>query len=184
MLRTENKLYKAILIICLVAIVAGVVLGIWGFTNAEASLLLKFSGVFTCLALLFAWYYIQLGYRKNAASYLKIYEALVAVGRLRAVGSVLGAKGSTAGVIVTAVTAALTLFLMLCKDLGKAISFALVFVIIICTVVELICGIAADVSSALAPAVISRCVSSVIMAILLFVMIFAKYLDKKERGAE
>ncbi len=179
MLRTDKPIYKAILVLNLILIAAGIVICLFGIFSSEANVVRVLYRLLIIAALIFAAFYIFKGYTKNAAKYFKIFGLLYIYVHLLAIIS-----GTTNGIhadttVICAVALAVIIFLALSENLGKQKSLiccGLLFAIKIFAVVYTFVMDSAPIASLLTRFV------DLDLAGLYGILTYAKYLDKTERG--
>ena len=113
MLRTDKTIYKVILVLNLLFIVAGVAICAIGMASPDANLTRILFRVSAIACLVFAGFYIVSGYRKNAAKYYKVYGAIYAVEHLIGILSGIAKSGTPFGIAVLTLTLVITLVLLL-----------------------------------------------------------------------
>ena len=79
MLRTDKPIYKAILVLNLLFIIAGIILCANDIVSINASVSRIISRVVAIACLAFAGFYIISGYTKDAAKYYKMFGALFSI---------------------------------------------------------------------------------------------------------
>ena len=178
MLRTDKPIYKVILILNLLFIVAGIVFSIIGFTNANMNTTRIISNIADIACLVFAAFYIFGGYTKSAAKYYKMFGVFLAVRFFISVLSGSVNSKPTLSIMVATFSLVLILVLLLSENLGKTKSFVLCGLLVIIQLVLLIVGKDKSVGF-----IISNLVRQD-LACLYGIMTYAKYLDKAERGTK
>ena len=181
MLRTDKPIYKVILVLNLLFIVAGIGLSVVGITNPEADIFKIISRIEAIACLVFAAFYIISGYTKDAAKYYKVYGALLAVKYLAGILSGSTKSGTPFGIMMIALSLVITLVLLLSENLGKTKSFVLCGLLVIVRIVLLIYSVAENNIPTIF--VLSNIVN-IDLACLYGIMTYAKYLDKTERGTK
>ncbi len=119
MLRTDKPIYKAILILNLLLITAGVVLSIIDITNTKTNTARIISLIASIICLAFAGFYILRDYSKNAAKYYKVYGILLAVKYAVSILSGSIRSREAVNIIFMSVSLIIVLVLVLRKNLGK-----------------------------------------------------------------
>ena len=181
MLRTDKPIYKVILVLNLLFIVAGVAICAIGMASPDANLTRILFRVSAIACLVFAGFYIINGYTKDAAKYYKVYGALYAVKHLMGILSGSAKSGTTFGIMVLALSLVITLVLLLSENLGKTKSFVLCGLLVILGVVLLVHSLS---QGNIPTILIMSNIVNVDLAYLYGIMTYAKYLDKAERGTE
>ena len=180
MLRTDKPIYKVVLLFNLLLILAAVVLSIISMCGEGATATRFISAIVRLFALLFAGFYITLGYRKDAAMYYKIFGIIYIVNSVIELIACLLNTFTVIDIIFIVLSIAGIAVLTFVKDLGKKRSFIicaiLVILQIVCTVLVFLEG---DPF-----VVIINSFMGIDLACLLGIMTFAKYLDKAERGTK
>ena len=177
MLKTKNPGYKAIVVISLILLIAGLV--ITGFVAVKCG---NLADQVVCLlafaTLIYAAYYILSGYGKDAARYYKIFTFVLAAVLLVALAAV--GKNTDRYLVSLLLTLQLVLVLVLglSKDLGKKNSMYLCYAYLLICVIEF----AMSFSGALID--IGFSAVELIFAIVMTVMTVAKYIDKAARGTK
>ena len=189
MLKTENKLYKTILIVFLVLIAAGLAVSAQAVVNEESDAWTRISGAFIMFALISAGHYLLEGYAKNAASYFKAFLALFSAALFTSMIAIAVTSTNGFPILLCGLAFGVVLALLLSKDLGRKYSFILCAAVIVCTLASLVYSIVrvlngAIVGKVLPTTVIGSNASRLILACVLGVMMYAKYLNKAERGSK
>ena len=181
MLRTDKPIYKAILVLNLLFVVAGIVLSVIEIIsgNSDVTRMLTLVASIACLA--FATFYIISGYTKDAAKYYKVYGTLLAVKFLLSILSSSITSAPTFGIMVIAISLVIVLVLILSENLGKEKSFILCGLHVILGVALLVFALSKGNVSIIY--IISDIVN-IDLACLFGIMTYAKYLDKAERGTK
>ena len=179
MLKTKNSTYKAILILSLICIVAGLVLSALSITGNDSNLPQQIACLFNIAALIYAAYYILAGYSKDAAKYYKTYAAIFALAQIASLGAIGANSSSYLATVLGALTLATILVLLFSKDLGKKKSLSLCIALLVLVALSFCSSLAAVGWSS---AFMFPIIVSFVLACILTVMTVAKYVDKAARG--
>ena len=180
MLRTDKPIYKAILVFNLLLIVAAVVLSVIGMSGEGATITRILSAVIKMLGLLFAGFYIILGYRKDAAKYYKIFGLLYMLSIVAGIISCLSNTFSITMIICEVLIIVDVFALIFVKDLGKTKSFVICAILVSLQIV-----LTALAYSESDPSIVKiNTFIGIDFACLFGIMTYAKYLDKAERGTK
>ena len=177
MLKTENKIYKAILFICIICILFALYLDISLISNGQQTIGIIFHGILNAISLLYAIFYILNGYNKNASRYYRSFGILLAITQTFALAMVSFINPKTGNLIVVGLELITILVLVLSEDLGKNKSFVLCLILIILNGVSiLMCG----------GTYVSHCniFCKFTLSCLYGILTYAKYLDKASRGVK
>ena len=181
MLRTDKTIYKVILILNLLFIVAGIVLCVIGIASPDASATRIIMRIAAIVCLIFAAFYILNGYTKNAAKYYKVYGALLAIKHLTGILSGSIESGTPFGIMILSLSLVIVLVLLLSENLGKTKSFILCGLNVILGVGLLLYSV---IKGNIPTILIMSNIVNIDLACLFGIMTFAKYLDKAERGTK
>ena len=181
MLRTDKPIYKAILILNLLFIVAGVVFSVIGIARADANVSRIICLILSVICLVFAAFYIISGYTKDAAKYYKVFGALLAIKYLVEILSGSINSAIPFGVMVRALSLVIVLVLLLSANLGKAKSFVLCGIFVILRVALLLYAV---IRGDMLTILLIGNIVNIDLACLYGIMTYAKYLDKTERGTK
>lgn len=167
------------LLLCVVS------LALSGSDEGQLTTMMYFSTAASAAALLAGFFYMTLGYKKDAASYYKIYMwVLVIAEALNA--AMIGTVGYESALWAVLKSAVLVLFVVLAvgKDLGKTKStvFALLLVAIQIGFVAWSIVTISDPHKSNAMFILCDNVCQLILAGTTGLMVCAKYLDKTARG--
>jgi len=179
MKETKHRLRRGVILFLLLCIGAGIVFSVLTAVNPAADIYLQLCSLCALPAMLFAGYYMLMGYGKNAAKYFKIFAAL-AVFAQAAVLLAAMPGGNSAQIVIASLSLLLQLLLLLGKNLGKTVSLTVCSAVIVLAVLALLFGI--DTTEPLLR--IGRGVAVILLACLLWVITYAKYLDKTARGTK
>ncbi len=182
MLRTDKPIYKVILILNLLFIVAGIVACVIGIASPYADAYRIISRAVSIAVLAFGGFYILSGYTKDAAKYYKLFGALYAVKLILKLLSGIVHAGTPLGIMLGVFSLVFVLVLLLSENLGKQKSLILCGLLVIVGVVVFVIS-ALDAKYQTASAVIEGIVN-IDLACLYGIMTYAKYLDKAERGTK
>lgn len=188
MFKTDNIIYKIILVFNLFCTIGGIATGILIATSDESGILLKISSLCALAALLFAGYYIISGYTKDAAKFYKSFAFLFAVSQLSAM--ICSLFESTLNIVdITCYFFGLAFIVLMIfkKNLGKKVSLILCGIIIILCVISLSIAIQTATGidlgdNLLGTLTTARGVIQILLGVLFGIMTYAKYLDKDARG--
>ena len=181
MFRTENKIYKLILLLNLFFIVACVFFSVMNILSSLDNALGIVCESTNIIALVFAAFYICFGYHKNAAQYYKVFGVMLIVARI--VGLILSLQSPESGVVSALLSfaqLALLIVLTFVKDLGEKRSINLCVALMICSILSLIVLI---LSNGTIKPIITNLVRLDLHS-LYGILTYAKYLDKTERGTK
>ena len=181
MLRTDKPIYKVILILNLLFIVAGIVLSVIGIAGPAANAFKIISRIVAIACLVFAGFYILGGYTKNAAKYYKVYGVLLAIKYFAGILSGSTKSRTPFGTAVITLSLVIVLVLLLSENLGKTKSLVLCGLLVILRAVILLPPIIKGIIS------INFIITNLVnidLACLYGIMTYAKYLDKAERGTK
>ena len=189
MLKTNNPVYKIILIFSLVLIAAGIAVSVYSVFAPDATTWIRISGGFTFVTLLFAVHYIVKGYSKDAAKYYKVYTAAFALCQIISIIGISTSAENAIAVLYPAIIFGFLILLMVTKDLGKKNSAIICGMIIFFSALALATGIYGCPGITLGGTmygtlVLGRNAIQMLLGCLLGVMTFAKYSDKAERGTK
>ena len=189
MLKTNQLLYKAVLIFNLLCIAAGVIFAARTAVSPEADIYLQISSLCAMPAMLYAAYYLLAGFGKNAAKYYKLFAALFLFFEAVVLIALFLSRAAALPLLLTACVLVLLAVLLFVKNLGKTVSLTLCALIFVLCVIRLITGIAAHPGPALGgdaygTLLMGRSAIGVILALLLGVLNYAKYVDKTARGTK
>lgn len=182
MLKAKNGLYKFILILNLLLIVAGIAGSVFTMINKDAGAWLQFTGLAAILGFVSAVYYVFMGYSKDAAKYYKEFVALFVIFEL--VRTVAIGAQYQAGLLAAfaAVAYGCGVALLFGKDLGKNCSFWLAGVAIICSIGSIVAAASMNAEMKFFELMMSGCQFA--LTFMLGTMTYAKYLDKEARGTK
>lgn len=179
MLRTDKPVYRVILLLNLLLIVAGFIFSVIGFTETAGNIAGQIMNALQIVTLAFAAFYIVCGYGKNASHLYRLFASSFAASVIAAVVNV-SVNGSDAfAPLELCLMLTVILVLLFGENPGKKRSFAL------CGILVLL-GAASVVSAAVGGNADSVIAASVRLALVCLygIMTYAKYLDKTERGSE
>ena len=180
MLRTDKPIYKVILVFNLLLITIAVVLSVITLSGDGATVTRILSAITKLVALVFAGFYIILGYRKNAAKYYKIFGFLYMISIVFAIIACISNTPAVVDIICYSLSVIGALVLIFVKDFGKAKALATCGVLVLLQIVSAIFSyIEGD------PTIVKINVFMLLdLACLFGIMTYAKYLDKDERGTK
>ena len=177
MLRTDKPIYKVILVLNLLLIVAAAVLTFIGISGEGVTTTRIVGAIIKLAALLFAGFYIVSGYRKNAAKYYKVYGTLYMI---TVIFGTITCLNNVPSVICNILIVLGTVALVYVKDLGKTKSLAICDALLLLQIVIAIFLWTNDIPT------ISK--NNIFMSLdltcLFGILTYAKYLDKAERGTK
>ena len=179
MLRTDKPIYKAILILNLLLIIAGVILSVKGITSKDASVIRIIMSVVAIVCIVFAAFFIFGGYTKNSAKYYDIYGTLLVIKHLAGILSGRTNSSTTFEIIVLALSLVITLVILLNENLGKEKSLVLCGLLVALSIVLLVYSLNEDNIQTFS---IMNSIVNIDLVCLYGIMTYAKYLDKTERG--
>ena len=181
MLRTDKPIYKVILVFNLLLITIAVVLSVITLSSDGATVTRILSAITKLAALLFAGFYIILGYRKNAAKYYKIYGFLYMLSAfLSIITCIINPPLAVVNIICYTLIIIGALALVFVKDLGKTKALTISGIIVL---LQIVCAIFAYIEGD--PTIVKINIFMLLdLACLFGIMTYAKYLDKAERGTK
>ena len=181
MIRTDKPAYKAILILNLLLITAGLVLCVLGIFSPDANLFNKITRVMAMVVLVLGDFYILRGYSKDSAAFYKLFGAVYALYIITAVVSI--STNATKPLIVTFENFSLVivLVLLLSENLGKIKSFILCALLVLFNIAILVTNL---ITGKYIGIVLTIMLVDIVLACLYGIMTYAKYLDKTERGTK
>ncbi len=178
MFRTDKPIYKVILILSIVLIVAALVASIYYISIVNEPLELV-SLILKVITLIYAIYYMFFGYSKNAALYFKFFLALVTITFAFQVVIAVFYELSSVATLLWVLSFAIMFVLTTGLDLGKKKSFIYCAILLAVNIIYIIVMLFVNPAIELLSAVVIF-----ILACLVSVMTYAKYLDKTERGTK
>ena len=183
MLKTDNWLFKLILIFNILCILVCDIASVKDIIDPASTPFMQVGGACSIVALLAALYYILMGYSKNASAYYKLYGALYALSALVSIFNVSHNNQATVyTTVLSALVFAFVLVMTLSRDLGKRNSFIICGLTFACAAIQVVLGfVDIPATNEEKPLIIIRLVAGVVMASMLGVMTFAKYVDKAQR---
>ena len=181
MLKTDKPAYKAILILNLLLLVAGLVLCVFGIASPDANLYSKITRYTAIVVLIFGDFYILRGHGKDSAKYYKLFGAFYALYIITAIVSI--STNATKPMIVAYENASLVivLVLVLSENIGKLKSFILCGLLVLINIAVLVTNL---ITGKYIGIVLSMMFIDIVLACLYGIMTYAKYLDKAERGTK
>ena len=168
----------------------------------QSNVYLQIAACASFVALLFAFYYVFRGSRKEAGKHLRLFTGAVALSQFFTTIAMATTVEVNAPVYVgvAALCLALTMALAFGKDLGKALTYVFCGVIIAAKIVIVILALVDysavvnsvftlipvldDLAMSLATTVVVRAFSEFALACTLFTCYIAKYADKTARGTK
>ena len=183
MLQTKNSLYKALLIVNLICLLVGVLAMISIIVGPTANIYMRISGIFVLLALVFAAYYILMGYQKADAKFYKLFQTFFGFAQLVAILDIGITVGEYLPVLISCLLFGLFIYMVLIKNLGKQRSQILCLVIFVLSVLDLLAGVSkVPCTDMYGTLVLIRNIAKILLTIMFCIMTYAKYLDKAARG--
>ena len=174
MLRTDKPIYKVILVLNLLFIVAGVASCVISIASQDANITRIICLILAIACLVFAAFYILNGYTKDAAKYYKMYGTFLALKCLADTLSVITNNGMPFGTVIRTLCLVIILVLLLSENLGKTKSLILCGLFVALRVTLLIYSITIGINPKI---FIIGNIVNIDLACLFGIMTYAKYLN-------
>ena len=186
MLKTKSVLHKVILMVLLALIIPCVVGNIMTITSEGTDTFLRVSGIFGCVALVAAFYYIVMGYSKDQAWAFKYFVGCSTFSVLFDLIGISSYENCTLPIAMIAVGFGLMIVIALGKDLGKRnsllIGILMMVVFVIAAVsISILWPATQNGESQEGTIALVRILSDFVQSIILVELTFAKYIDKENR---
>lgn len=179
MFRVDKPIYKVILLINMIFIVVGIAFSFMNYSTSTS--IQKIYKITNITGLVFALFYILLGYTKNSSGFYKSFSVLYLISQAIGLCSIF-INSIPRAYIFTIIGILAELVIIFKKDFGKKKSLIFCGIIVIAVIGSIINVILLGHNTF--DAIVRGRLVDLILSLLFTILTYAKYMDKADRGTK